>query len=174
MIEYERNARIAQDGARVVELVALALHLDQPAHLANLREKRRHRGLVQHADAVGDEIEAYSDHPGVVQLRQRTRRSVRTHTRDALEAAAGGAQRGHHAAIVVEVAARRVDQHGVRKAVRIEYRGELFRGAGLVRRWRVGRAGRIGKARNIEDVTVRIDAVAHESPHALGGAERAP
>ena len=53
MIDDDRGARAAQHLDAFAQLIAFALDVDLPAALATLREQSRHRGMPQHADAVG-------------------------------------------------------------------------------------------------------------------------
>ena len=46
MIEHQRHARGAQDGSRLLQLVPLALDLNQPLHLAQPGEEARQAGLA--------------------------------------------------------------------------------------------------------------------------------
>src|SRR5207248_5799539 len=62
VVDDERNVGRTQRVDGFVQLIALALNVQLPTPLANPGEKSRHRRMLQYVDAVGQKVEADTDH----------------------------------------------------------------------------------------------------------------
>ena len=110
MIDDQRNIRCPQRGGRVVQLITFTLDVHLPAFFPSLREKPRHGWMLQHVDAVSEQIKTDTDYAGIVQIVERALVDIGRNARDAFETAVRAADCRDHASIVVAVAARRIDQ----------------------------------------------------------------
>src|SRR5205823_13702537 len=86
VIDDERNAGGAKRIDDLAKLILFALDMNLPTPFPNLRKEARHRGMPHHVGAVGDEIEADTDHAAIVQFIERALIDIRRHAADAFEA----------------------------------------------------------------------------------------